>query len=544
MEIHFFQNKAEAIRVEKSTFLNDRIIMQGNLREQCSIIEPEILVHLNGLPNFNYAYIPEFKRYYYITDITSVRNDLWRVSMQIDTLMSFKNEILNMECIIGRQENDYNPYIKDDNLPLLPEKNVEQIFGTSNVNGFFKQATEKSEPYCYVLTVFDCVETYTGGPQNGETENINYNNLTVAPRLAMSPYTSMASNYAMTHSQIIEFAKEISNFDFGQIIFGSKGEYIINCMLYPFDVIFGQNATEDNIVINQRTMNAKGVRIQPPAISGNYNSSIGSYYAVDAIKIDPHYKNGPNLFLNFQPYSDFKLFLPYYGWVEIDPKLFMSETSYGKRDTLWVHISIDYTTGQGLYRLSVGYEPNNQYYNQTVEIELIEFQLGVSVPFSSNNRAEWANNLIVGSIKTGLDVATLGIASKRNTLQNSKSRGRISKRAKQKSALKTAEMSMGITEDYIDTLTQPMDYKSINGAGNGFNMFAECSFPYIVQEYSIINEPTDYAKIYGRPSMKTAVLSTLSGFTKCYDFHLENFPTATIEEIEEIESRLYEGIIL
>lgn len=112
MQIKFYYNSSEKNKIGKS--LSKELTMDGNLRDECSVISPTILVEHSNLSNYNYAYIPEFKRYYFITEITSVRNNLWRISLKVDVLESFKSDILNLSCIVDKQQNQsYSNYIDD-----------------------------------------------------------------------------------------------------------------------------------------------------------------------------------------------------------------------------------------------------------------------------------------------------------------------------------------------------------------------------------------------------------------------------------------------
>lgn len=112
MQIKFYKNSSEKNKIGKS--LSSELTLNGNLRDECSITSPSILVEANSLVDYNYCYIPEFKRYYFISDITSVRNNLWRVSLKCDVLESFKKDILNLRCIVDKQQNQsYSNNIDD-----------------------------------------------------------------------------------------------------------------------------------------------------------------------------------------------------------------------------------------------------------------------------------------------------------------------------------------------------------------------------------------------------------------------------------------------
>ena len=71
-------------------------------------------------------YIDEFKRWYFINDIISVRNKIWEIHAHIDVLYTWRAEIGNMECIIDKTENydDANLYFDDGSYVLDSRTNV------------------------------------------------------------------------------------------------------------------------------------------------------------------------------------------------------------------------------------------------------------------------------------------------------------------------------------------------------------------------------------------------------------------------------------
>lgn len=89
----------------------------GTLRDGSSIIDPVILMEVEqaGWPytNANYMWIQEFNRYYFITNIISVRNRLWEIHGHVDVLMSYKDSIRQQTAIVSRQESQYNLMLDD-----------------------------------------------------------------------------------------------------------------------------------------------------------------------------------------------------------------------------------------------------------------------------------------------------------------------------------------------------------------------------------------------------------------------------------------------
>lgn len=116
-----YDNKSRKNAVDKSlTTIRDNI--EGTLKSECSIMSPDILlriVDVSALNKCNYMYIEEFNRYYYVTDIISVRNNLVEVKGRVDVLMSFKDEIRNNSVILARYNttSSYgNTYLQDDRM--------------------------------------------------------------------------------------------------------------------------------------------------------------------------------------------------------------------------------------------------------------------------------------------------------------------------------------------------------------------------------------------------------------------------------------------
>ena len=52
---------------------------------------------LANYENENYVYIPDFGRYYFVTDIEIKNNGLFRISLKEDVLMSYKDILTNNE---------------------------------------------------------------------------------------------------------------------------------------------------------------------------------------------------------------------------------------------------------------------------------------------------------------------------------------------------------------------------------------------------------------------------------------------------------------
>lgn len=113
MVIDLYINSSENNRVSK--VLSGKFELTGTLRGETNVINPEILIEHTNPTGYNYAYIPEFNRYYFINEFTSVRNGLWRVRLAVDVLETYKTQIKQMPAIIDKQQNkgNSNLYLND-----------------------------------------------------------------------------------------------------------------------------------------------------------------------------------------------------------------------------------------------------------------------------------------------------------------------------------------------------------------------------------------------------------------------------------------------
>lgn len=103
MDITLYVNNSEKNKIGKN--LTNDFSLSGTLRDATNIINPIILVELNEIANYNYCYISNFKRYYFITDITVIRTGLYAISLSVDVLESFKSDIKNLSVILVNTEN-------------------------------------------------------------------------------------------------------------------------------------------------------------------------------------------------------------------------------------------------------------------------------------------------------------------------------------------------------------------------------------------------------------------------------------------------------
>lgn len=134
MNIVLYTSISEVNAITKQ--LNTLITLSGELREQSSIIDP--VIHISNIAEYaavvNYAYIQEFNRYYFVTNVDSVRNDLWRLTMHVDVLYTYEQQIKANSGIVARNEKEYDLKLNDGLFKTQQNPRISQHLFPSGFN--------------------------------------------------------------------------------------------------------------------------------------------------------------------------------------------------------------------------------------------------------------------------------------------------------------------------------------------------------------------------------------------------------------------------
>lgn len=74
----------------------------------------------------NYFYLPDTKRYYFVTDLT-IEHGYVTIAGETDVLSSFWNFIRDKKCYVNRQEKENSRYIVDNNYPVYSTRDIDVI---------------------------------------------------------------------------------------------------------------------------------------------------------------------------------------------------------------------------------------------------------------------------------------------------------------------------------------------------------------------------------------------------------------------------------
>jgi len=90
---------------------SEGVTVSCQMKTETNIISPVIVLKTNPI-DYNYAYIPEFHRYYFIDNIT-YGFGVWNVSLICDVLATYKTDIGAASLMVERASNTYNGTVID-----------------------------------------------------------------------------------------------------------------------------------------------------------------------------------------------------------------------------------------------------------------------------------------------------------------------------------------------------------------------------------------------------------------------------------------------
>lgn len=115
MQLILYTNNSDDKVVTKN--ITQLVALNGTLRDDCSIIDPVIMISSDSFNNAmaaacNYAMIGQFGRYYFVKNIT-LSGKFWILEMHVDVLASFQTQLKALDAVVARQEKKYNLYLQD-----------------------------------------------------------------------------------------------------------------------------------------------------------------------------------------------------------------------------------------------------------------------------------------------------------------------------------------------------------------------------------------------------------------------------------------------
>lgn len=123
--IVFYNNTAGTNVLDKTSYLNELQTVNGLMYDTFNLINTTLLVrYFNN--NSNYCYIRELNKYFFIENVEIVDNTKVKLTLKLDVLQTFKEEIKELYVTISERETA-NGYINSRSVIYDIRPNFDKI---------------------------------------------------------------------------------------------------------------------------------------------------------------------------------------------------------------------------------------------------------------------------------------------------------------------------------------------------------------------------------------------------------------------------------
>lgn len=543
MNITLYKSKSSMNTVDKGgANLTPLLTVSGNFKNAQSILTPIVIIDTidslllvddNGkvvlddykrplltsrdaskeIIKANYCYIDELERYYFISDIQVVNNDLIQLYLKEDVLYTYANQIKEHTAYISRNEFTNTPLIEDRNDQLFYDKEVSykdtvEITGGEAVNFAFNVSQLGTNNI--IFSALSKQTDYRAGlvdvPKDLPSFNsINefYTTLLSVDRPLLIPY--IAGQY------IAQLCLEKD----------SNKSYIKNMLICPFDVTNQTDTTKSiPIYLGDNNISDMGASTDPTQKVGNVHpmKALTSDYLVVADFVVPDATS----YLDYEPYCQYEIFVPFYGYVTLP-----INKVRGKRILLYYALDWQKGTGMAFISMITGTE------NRVIWNSQVDPFIHVELSTTNNYENKVAKNGVVtstvlGSLSAGISLVA-GVATA-NPL-----------------AIAAGAMGLGKTiASSVQTSQGIIDRANVGFTDGMLSQYSNTK-PYLritkMKTTNTINKD-NYAHLFGLPLYKSYKLKDLRGYTIISEINLDDLDTAKSSELVELYSLLKGGVYL
>ena len=331
----FYKNNQKKMNSTKLPVSSaDDITLSVELKSVTNLYTPSLIISADtftdGLGNivnpmrYNYCYIPDFERYYFVRSWSWVVGR-WECALEVDVLASFKTEIGNSTLYVLRSYSKYNGDIVDTKYPTAAQdvatnwnvKTYASAYTPWNTNLYNAAISEGF----YMVSIVN--------NDSGAIGAVSH--YAIAPAVMRELMNKLYAAPTWMNIQDANISEDLQKMLFNPM------QYITNCMWIPtgFD-----------------TSGATAINTIP---YGWWSLTLtGTVYKIDAghvmktLSFDMSIPNHPQVgigyrrrYLMLSPYTTCALYCPPFGFIPLDT------TKLYKCDTVHCEIRVDILTGRG-----------------------------------------------------------------------------------------------------------------------------------------------------------------------------------------------------
>ena len=319
------------------------------IKAPSGILYPEIQLQLpmTSTPLYNYAYISDFGRYYWIREWT-YENRLWVASLAIDVLGSFKSDIGTSTLYVLRSASDSDGAVIDTFYPI---KMTCQTDATDQTEAAWWTLSPEAASGSFIVGVRGRIDS---GQDAG---GVTYLVMTAAQfkTFCNNLFDDTLNNY--TGGSVLDITDQLTKMIF------NPAQYITGVMWLP-GTPSNVQAANTNWRVGWWDL-GQSLPILKPASELTYTGTIYLATHPDAAT--------RGAYVNASPYTQRLLQLPRAGLIRLDDPIIADAAANAGHVT--VYLRVDPVSGEGIYTISC----------QGVTLDRIHCQIGVDIPLSDTD---------------------------------------------------------------------------------------------------------------------------------------------------------------
>lgn len=464
-----------------------------NFKNGCSMLNPTLLLELESSTFPDYTNFKIGNRYYRVTDIISVRNNIFEISGVIDALATYKSEILASTQFVSYSSHKTSIWLPDSRIPVLASETVASssaIVPVLDQNGFYVLSVvgkESSAVYDLTLTKLkDVIQSIS----NWETTGIQ--NAQAYIQTTQDPATAI-TNIGMAMVEV----------GFAGNAYSQAPSCIRSCIWVPF--AYAIHDGTDVIYLGNFNTGVQAKKLSAKPTSNSFSISIPWQFS------DWRRKTCEEVYL----------YLPLIGMISIASDEIINESS------LTIKWSITPTDGVLCYEVLAGSQVIGTYSTNAA----VNYPVGINQQASAGEIFQTYLSGIQKTVASGMETAKAAASINPISSGLGAAAGGIN----------TAFTGVQAAYDILNVhnTSHASCIGSLGGgAGLGLDLSAKC---FTVAHNTVIT-PDNMQATMGLPTMQPMSLASLTGYCQCANAHLDCAATQTEKSI--IDNYLNAGFFI
>lgn len=473
-----------AVITVPATFDGKWVTAQATLSKWNESVIPKEEYDLRYTPSDNYQYILKTVYDYYHDDVSRY----------------FKIDVTNREvhAYLGNyKSNTWGDHQWNaEQVNMMPVR-VYNLLVTKNLDQAKKYVADGTLPDdVYVTKPYpgDIGQTPTDSPdENGEDGNLK-DDVDRIPTSEPDATTVTLSNthyYRLSKEDLKSFFIDLWSLDFSDLIFNQvTGVYtnlienVVSLRWFPVPLqALGEIGTTEGIKLGYTTLETSGTTI----------TSVAEIMLGGIFDIKPVY----NSYMDYAPYTEVQVFLPFYGMLDLDVNLFMDHK-------LVVHYTVDIASGLITYYIL----------RDDTIVQQVQAKCGIDIPITLSSMIDVASQI------------SNNVVSKSVSLASATDSG----------------SPIGMIGSVLGNTSSPkMHY--LSGVGDNGALYGNRRVTLFIK-HPQYNRPANYGKMVGYPTYGKFSLSKLNGFVIIENPKIDMAEKMELSEYNEIISLMQGGIYL